>query len=181
MNKRLLVIFLILLSGTILFPGFQNPPSQPEENNARIKSVFIYNFTKYIEWPETYSNGTFIITLFGENKYLYAELQKMAATKSVGEQNIEIRRISHLDAMEKSNILFVLPENSHHMTEIVSRLKGQSTLLITEKPGMIKQGAVINFIVQDNKQKFELSKANAEKFNLKISSNLISLAIKAEK
>jgi hypothetical protein len=59
----------------------------------------------------------------------------------------------------------------------MSKIRGKSTLIITEKPGLARQGAAINFVVQENKTKFELNKGNAEKYDLKVSSNLLSLAI----
>ena len=48
-----------------------------EDTNAKIKAVFIYNFTKYIEWPKESSTGSFKIGVY-ENKLLYDELIKMS-------------------------------------------------------------------------------------------------------
>lgn len=171
-------VFLLVLFVAPLAMGFQNPPAG--DTNARIKSVFIYNFTRYIEWPTDYQSGNFIINMFGNNPTMLAELNAMAKTKTVGAQKIEIRNTTSLDGIGKCNILYVTPDVTTPIADIIAKIKGKSTLLVTEKPGFAKQGAAINFIVVESRQKFELNKANAEKYNLKVSAQLVTLSIPVE-
>lgn len=158
--------------------SFQQPAK--DDTNARLKAVFLYNFTKYIEWPEAYREGNFVITVYGSSSTLLAELRNITATKMLGQQKFEIKSTTSLDGIGKSHILFIPQETAFTMNEIAAKLKGKSTLIVTEKSGMAKQGSAINFVVIENKQKFELNKSNAEKYNLKVSSNLSSLAIPVE-
>jgi len=144
---------------------------------AKQKAVFIYNFTRYFEWPEKMKSGNFVIQLVGSNASLSAELNKMAASKQVGNQKLEIKLSSAIDPSVKPHIIFLLPESSDLLKEASSKYKGKGTLIVTEKPGLAKSGAVINFVAVDNKQKFEYSKNNAVKAGLKTSDGLNSLAI----
>jgi len=153
------------------------PP--PDDTNAKIKSTYLYNFTKYIEWPSKTKQGNFIIGVLGSSN-LASELNIMAATKKVGEQDLEIKIFNGLDALSKCHILYISADMASNFQAIVNKIKGQSTLLITEKPGLAKQGSAINFVVQNNKQLFELNKANAEKHELTVSSKLEQLALKVE-
>lgn len=150
---------------------------QQEDTNARIKAMFLYNFTKYIEWPAAYKEGNFVIGILGNNSTLLAELNKMASQKMAGNQKLEIRSLSSVEGASKCHIVYIQPDKGGELPDVLSKVKGKSALVITEKPGLAKQGAAINFVVQENKQKFELNKSNAEKYNLKVSSNLASLAI----
>lgn len=172
MKKLLFILFsfVLLTSATVVMPG------DSEEANARIKSIYIYNFTKYIEWPENYKDGTFVIGFLGNNSALFTELTKMAQSKKVGNQAIEIRNISSIDDNTQFNILFILSDNSGQLTEVITKTKGKSTLIVTEKPGLAEKGSAINFIVEDNKQKIELNKANIEKYKLKVASTLVSMS-----
>lgn len=165
----------ILLATAVFFLSAQKVDPR-EDTNAKIKAVYLYNFSKYVEWPEEYKNGSFVVTVIGNNPYLLAELEKMSQ-KKVGTQPISIKSISSVSSIEKSNIIFVPFESSGELTEIINKMKGRSTLVVTEKPGLAKQGAAINFIIKENKQLFELNKSNAERYKLKISSSLIPLAI----
>jgi len=173
MRRTLLLViaFLCISSGF----SFQQPVR--DDTNARMKAAFLYNFTKYIEWPEAYREGNFVIAVYGSSPSLLTELRNMTSTKSLGSQKFEIKSVSSLEAVGKSHILFIPQETSYTINEVTGKLKGKSTLLVTEKSGMAKLGAAINFVVIENKQKFELNKSNAEKYNLKVSSNLLSLAI----
>jgi YfiR/HmsC-like len=174
--KRILALFFGLVLPVVF--GFQTGPAG--DTNARIKSVFLYNFTRYIQWPDDYMTGNFVINVYGSNTALMAELNNMARLKSVGAQKIEIRQTTSLDGIGKANILYVTPDNAGIINDIVNKLKGKSTLLVTEKPGLAGKGAAINFVIVDNKQKFELNKSNAEKYSLKVSSALVNLAIPVE-
>ena len=49
-------------------------------------------------------------------------------------------------------------------------------LIITEKQGLAKVGATINFIIKENKQNFELNKTAATKAGLNVGSNVEKLA-----
>lgn len=174
-NKLLLIAALLCISVSF---SFQQPAK--DDTNARVKAVFLYSFTKYIEWPDTYKEGNFVITVYGGSTSLINELKAITSTKTLGSQKFEIKSASSIDAIGKTNILVIPQEANYKINDILARLKGKSTLLVTEKSGMAKQGSAINFVVVENKQKFELNKSNAEKYNLKVSSNLISLAITVE-
>ncbi len=147
-----------------------------EDTNAKIKAVYLYNFSKNVEWPEEYKNGSFVITFVGNNSSLLSELDKMAAQKTLGNQQISVKSVSSISGIEKSHIIFVPFESSALLGEIITKIKGNSILIVTEKPGLAKQGSAINFISKDNKQAFEINKANAEHYKLKINSNLMKLA-----
>ncbi len=169
MKHIVLVVFsLLFLSAHKIDPK--------DDTKAKIKAVYLYNFSKYIDWPEDYKSGSFVVTVLGANSSLLTELDKMASLKKLGNQEISVKSISSAGALEKSHIIFIPFENSGQLNEVISKIKGNSTLIVTEKQGLTKQGAAINFIVKDNKQAFELNKANAEHYKLKVSSNLVKLA-----
>lgn len=104
----------------------------------------------------------------------------MASTKKVGNQSFEIKTFANAGAITNCHMLIVAPDVATPLSEILSKIKKNSTLLITEKQGFAKQGAAINFVVQNNKPAFELNKTSAEKQDLKVSTNLLSLAIVVE-
>lgn len=146
------------------------------DTNAKYKTIFVYNFTKYIKWPSDYKNGAFKIGVFGETN-LYSELEKMAKTKKVGNQPIEVLKFSDVSDIEKCHILYVSPKKTDQVGTILKKISKTSTLLVTESPGMIDKGAIINFVVENNKLNFELNKKAASKYKLQISTNLEALAV----
>ena len=154
------------------------PPLAPD-TNTKVKAVFLYNFTKYIEWPQSYKSGNFVIGVVADEGFA-KEIDIFFSPKSIGSQRFEIKHFSKPSEISQSHMIFVSPNFTGNINEVINKIKGKSTLLIAEKAGMARQGAAINFTIIDNKQKFELNKANAEKYDLKVSSSLSNLAIKIE-
>jgi len=161
----------------ILLSGFKK--AGVVDTNSKIKAVFLYNFTKYIEWPKTYREGSFVIGVFGETP-LYRDLSKMAQTKKVANQPLEIKKFPTPQEIAKCHILYVSKNAGSDIYQVLKKIKSNSTLIVTEQHGMVDKGAGINFIVKNNRQKFELNKKNVEKYKLKISSTLEALAFEVK-
>ncbi len=163
------MLFFVLL-------GFQSS-AQLADPVAKIKVMFLYNFTKYIEWPQDYKQGDFVIGILGSgSENVKKELEKLAATKKAGVQNIVIKTYNSIGDIEKCHMLFIPEGKSGMLDDAMAKCKKTSTLIVTEKDGLARGGSAINFVVKDNKQNFELNKANIEKYNLNVSSSLLSLA-----
>jgi hypothetical protein len=167
MRKVLLVVFFL-----IGFFGYS------QAQKEKYQSLFIYNFTKYIKWPDTYSPGTFVIGVIG-NSTIIDDLNGMAASKKQTSNGatIEIKKYNSVDEIGACHILFVSENAVDKLGQIETKTSGKPVLLVTDTPGMGTKGAVINFIEKDGKIKFELNESQAEKRSLVVSSSLTSLAI----
>lgn len=173
-------LFIILLLPILLLTQSAAAPDQSEEAGARIKAIYIYNFTKYIEWPADYKEGNFVIGVYGTNAPLLGELHKMAASKMVGSQKMEIRNLQSASEAAVCHIVYVLADNSAQLADVLTKVKGKSTLIVTDKAGMTKQGSGINFAIVENKQKIELNRANIEKYKLKVASTLVEMSVQVK-
>ncbi len=168
--KKLYILFsfFLLLSASAF--------GQYEQAVAHTKVIFIYNFSKFFEWPPDYRQGDFVIGVVNANPTLLTELNKLASQKTSGNQHFVIKNYKSIDEIDKCNILYI-PENSNYMLpDAIKKLHNLSTLLITDYDGDAKKGSSINFIWKDNKQAFELNKTNVEKSHLNMSSSLRALA-----
>jgi hypothetical protein len=166
--------YLIVLFCLISF-RFQQPSNY--DANSKIKAVFLYNFTRYFEWPEQKKTDNFIIYIVGKNENLVSELKNLAKSKKVGNQDIEVRNSASFDASVSSHIIYFLPDlPSKPVSEAASKNKNKGALVVAEIPGACKSGASINFIVIENKLKFEYSKNTAVKAGLKTNDDFKALA-----
>lgn len=160
----------ILFLGLILFSF--SATSQSE----KFQAVFIYNFTKHIEWPESLRSGDFIIGVLGSSPII-SELETLAQSRKVGNQQIVVKRFKTTDEISLCHIIYIPSGRSGDLGAVIAAVKNHNSLIITDKEGLINAGAAINFVVSENKQKFELKKSNATKYGLKVSSDLERLAI----
>jgi|SRR3990170_2565454 len=144
--------------------------------NYKMHTVFIFSFTRYVQWPETYNSGDFEILVLGDSP-IVDELRAMAQAKKVGDRTIRVTKITEPSQIRKCNILFITSAKSNQITEILVKVTSQSILLVTEEPGLGAKGSNVNFITKDGKLAFELNQAAASKQGLKISNELSRLAI----
>jgi len=167
----LFIAFLTLSADVVERPLLQQKDDMP----AKIKAIYIYQFTKCFEWTNN-KEGNFTITVLGESTNLLNELGNTVRNKSVGVQKIEIKNHQTISEIEQTSVLYITPDKSNLLTEALSKFKGKSVLIITEKQGLARVGATINFIVDENKQKFELNKLAASKAGLNVGSGIEKLA-----
>jgi hypothetical protein len=150
--------------------------SVPAQVNYKMHSLFIYKFTQYIEWPAFASSGDFVIGVIGSSP-LTSELEALATTKKVGDRNIVVKKLTPASDASSCHIVFVSEGQSSHLTNIAAKLASNPTLILSETEGGSKKGAGINFIIVEDKMKFELNKSVLEKRGLKVSADLVKLAI----
>ena len=117
-----------------------------------------------------------MIYVVGKNENLISILKNLAETKKVGIQNIEIKNSQAYDPGINSNIIYFCPDALKPVSDAASKNKNKGTLVIAEAPGACKSGASLNFIVADNKVKFEYNKSTAVKAGLKTNDDLKPLA-----
>jgi hypothetical protein len=102
----------------------------------------------------------------------------MSNTKMIGTKKIIVKNYTSVSEISKPEILYILPDKSNVLPDVISKIKGKGTLLITEKAGSASAGAAINFVIVNNNIKFELNKTSAGKAGLVVSSKIESMALK---
>jgi hypothetical protein len=141
------------------------------------KALFMYNFTKDIEWPN--KNGDFVITVLG-NSPIVGELEKIATKKKVGNQPIKVLKVNNPSEIRYPHIVYIAPAKSSQLREVISNLNNKPVLVISDKPGLADQGSGINYVKINGKQKFEINPSQITDTGLKLNSFLISLGIVVE-
>ncbi len=144
--------------------------------NERFKSLFVYNFTKNIEWPSNYRQGDFVITVLG-NSAIYNELQQNVKGKRRGSQTIQVMQAANISSIGKCNMLYIPSQQSNLLEAAEKQLSGVPTVIITEKSGLMRQGADINIIQLDGRLQFEISSKRLESKSLTVAKTLVSLGI----
>lgn len=145
-----------------------------QDMDYRIHSVFLYNFTKYVQWPAAAQSGDFVIGVVGDSP-IYDELMKVTNGKMAGAQKIVVKKFKPSDAVDGCHMLFV--PSSANFDKVQAKTAGKPVLLITEKAGLSQKGSAINFVVRDNKWRFELNENATRSAGLKVASELSKLAI----
>ncbi|MTI23029.1 YfiR family protein, partial [Fulvivirga sp. RKSG066] len=135
-------------------------------------TLFVYNFTRYIQWPE--SNANITIGVLGDDPAIINAFKEMAEKKSSPTTKITVKQFSNPSEAADYQMVYIPKSNSAALKQI-GTLK--NTLVITEKEGLAKQGSYINFVTDNGKIRFEINKSGIDSSNLKVSGRLLGLAI----
>jgi len=149
--------------------------SQAKAQEEKYIGLFIYNFTKYFDWPDNMKTDDFVIDIIG-HKSVYEELTRLTQGKKVGTQNIVIKHFDSPQNLDKSNIIFVGHWQSRSIQNILTQVGNNSTLIISEMDGMLDKGSAINFVIRDGTIKFEMNAGAVKEKHLKTDPRLRQLA-----
>ena len=142
----------------------------------KYKSIFTLSFIRYIGWPEEVKQGDFVIGVL-KDKEVANWLRSLSKGKKFGYQNVVVKEFKTPAEISDCQVLYVSStvNMSKYASTIVDKVGGKNTLIVTERAGATKYGAMINFVIKEDKLKFEIKKDNASKFGLPISSKLSAM------
>lgn len=148
-----------------------------QAQKEQFQSLFVYNFMKYVKWPDAQNKSNFVIGVVGKGAMLQS-LQAMAKKKSqLNGRPIQVVQLDDASEYKSCQIIFIEQGKSDALGQISAATQNQPILVITDQKGLATQGAVINFMEDGGKIKFELNKSQADSRGLKIAGQLLSLAI----
>ena len=186
-----LIIFSIILSGIPLAAIGQNKTSQ--ELEYKLKAAFLYNFIKFVDWPEEKDagdKGKIIIGIIGKNDYkdafepvkdkkiknLETVVKYFNSINELEKNKSELNKAS--EDMKKCHLLFVCSSEKNNLEDIINIVKNNNVLMVGETEDFLKAGGIINFLLEDNKVRFEINLVAARQSKLTIRSQLLRLATK---
>jgi hypothetical protein len=144
----------------------------------RVKAAFLYKFGDYIEWPgDAFArpDSAVVIGVMGAD-VLADELGKIVAGRTIAGRPVTVRKLRRGDALAGLHLLFVGRSEGSRLADLFAETKGHAILTVTESDQAASPGSVINFVVVDDKVRFDIALQPAEQGNLKISSRLLAIA-----
>jgi hypothetical protein len=145
----------------------------------QVKAAFLYNFGKFVEWPANdfaSTNAPLIIGVYGEDPF-GNDIAEVVQGRNINGHPVVTRDVS-LSELKNCQILFIARSKQKSMNEILRALDGAGVLTVTENMDPAEPGFMINFVLENDRIRFEIDNTAAEKVGLKLSSKLLMLAIK---
>jgi len=144
----------------------------------QVKAAFLFNFAKFVEWPAeafTAADAPLQICVLGPDPF-GRDFEQIIVEKTVNGHRIEA---AHPDAVPQARacqILFIAFSDKQQLRQILEGLKGSSVLTVGDTPGFAQMGGMINFVLDDNRVRFEINVKAAELAHLKLSARLLTVA-----
>lgn len=139
---------------------------------SKAKAMLTLSFIRYVGWGENARKGDFVIGVV-RDKELVGHLKAQSAGKKFGFQEVVIKEFKSWEEATDCQVIYVSKNwNFNRNADAVITKVGKDTLIITEMEGATEHGSMINFVVRDEKLKFELSKKNASYAGIQFSAKL---------
>jgi len=168
--KRLLT----LLCGVLLALHWANvradAPSEYE-----VKAAFIHNIAKFVEWPAKPAAGSNLrLCILGQSPLTEAAVSLQG--KQVGNLVWELQSVYSRSSLKECHVLFIAASESGNLRHILEGINGSAVLTVGDSDGYAAQGVMVNFYIEQNKVRFEINAAAANRAELRIGSQLLKLA-----
>jgi hypothetical protein len=140
-----------------------------------VYSMMVFNFAKYVQWPDHAASGEFVIGVMGSHD-VFKTLNDWYGGKPRGAKTYVVKKFNSASEIADCDVLFIANSKSNEFENAKSKV-GKGTLVITDKNGLGAKGSGINFTTVNDKLKFELNQKAVESANLKVSGTLSAMAI----
>lgn len=167
----------ILLLVFLFQSGAGREISAGELSEYQVKAAFLYNFAKFVEWPERAYSGpaaNIVFCVMGEDPF--GDDLNVIKGKTVKEHKVAIKRISGDADAQTCHILFISRSEEGRLEEALSALGKAPVLLVGDMERFARRGGMINFLMEKNRVTFEVNAEAAKKAGLSVSSQLLKLA-----
>jgi hypothetical protein len=168
--------FASMLAITLAIAGIARADDSPTE--YKVKAAFIYNFSQFIEWPDTAfenNDAPFIVAVVGTNPF-HGLLDRAFAGKRIGARRAVVQHFDSIDQVGPCQILFIPATSDDSLTQLIKKIQDRPILTIGENENLPSLGGCCRFFTEDDRIHFEINLDAAEAAHLKISSKLLKLA-----
>jgi YfiR/HmsC-like len=172
----MVVILAMLVSaylGTAPKGYAQDPPP-----DYQIKAAYLFNFIKYVDWPEeAFADplSPIVIGIVGDDPFGSA-LPQVVVGKTVQGRDLVIRKYRAGEDLRSSQILFISASEKKRIPQLLASLLGSSTLTVADINGFLEEGGMIELFSEGNRVRFSIDLDATIRAKLKISAKLLNLA-----
>jgi hypothetical protein len=136
----------------------------------QIKVAFIFNFSKYVDWPTSVQSDTLMICGYGDGDDVLSSI----SGKSAQGKTITIKKLSNPKESDSCHIVYI--RSGVSADEILANVKNKHVLTVGDESGFLNKGGMIGFKMSDGKVVFDINATLARGNGLTISSQLLKFA-----
>jgi hypothetical protein len=171
-------LFLLLSAGLgnalLVSPAFSSDITMQE---YEIKAAYLYNFSKFVEWPPQAlppSQNKLTFCILGDSPF--ESFSNTLRDRKVGGRIIVVKHAEKVEVAAECNVLFVSASEQAEVYHHLSALQGRAILTVGETRGFARSGGIIEFFLQEKRVRFRINIDAAARVGLTLSSHLLELA-----
>lgn len=159
--------------------SYRQAPQLETSNEHKIKAVFLFNFSHYVEWPIDVlpeDDSPFVIGILGKDPFgVY--LDETVSNEYVKKHPLVIKRFEHVEQIATCHILYIIPANKDELKGILESLASKKNILtVSDATTFARLGGMIRLYTEENKTRIRINLKAVKNSDLVISSKLLRLA-----
>jgi hypothetical protein len=165
----------LLAALALAVPSLRTAQAQGQE--YALKAVFLYNFCRFIEWPEhafASRDEPIIIGVLGQDPF-GPLLEQTVQGESVRGRRIVVERYRRASEI-RSHVLFVSAEDESRLPEVLAAIGNQSVVTVGETESFLDRGGMIALTAEANRVRLRINPTRLRAANLVASSKLLRVA-----
>jgi hypothetical protein len=172
-KKFLVVLLLVWIASAAAIPTAHGQEKAIGEYD--VKAAFLYNLTKFIEWPDKSLDQKSALTIYILGDAPFGNALDAIRGKTIKGKAIVVKKTNSLDILKHGDILFISNSEKGRLEQILKGISGLPILTVGDTESFAENGVIVNFYIEDNKIRFEINIEAAKRAGLRISSNLLRL------
>lgn len=138
-----------------------------------IRSAMIYNFCKFVQWPESDLDTLVLGVMAAPDATLdFSSIQG----KAVHDSYIKVKQIASNEDLVGCQLLFIPKGMENELQGAFAAAQAESILTISEIDGFCSQGGIIQLVERRGKLRFFINNKAAGESRLTLSSQLLKMA-----
>jgi hypothetical protein len=172
--------FLVVLLWVVLPAAASG--GEEESLLTQLKVAYLYNFTRFVEWPGAPADRPFVIRVLGDPEFAEQLRVLERQRRQVGPRPIEVHAESLAEIGQPGEILFVGTGAQGRLDAIVRETAGKPVLLVADTPGSARRGIAIELFRKPDvfrkteRLRFRINPSAIERRGLVVSAQLYDVA-----
>lgn len=163
----------------MLFAGAATNAAAAPPSEYAVKAAYLSKLGLFIEWPKSvFASPTspIILCVAGDSPFGDA-LDKVAEGQRVAEHPIAVRYLKSVSRDDGCGILYLASADAKSVSAALEAVSGTGVLTITDASRLPHGGGIVEFVVQDNRVRFNVDEQAAAQNGITISAHLLGLAL----
>jgi hypothetical protein len=148
----------------------------PSATEAEVEAVYLYNFAKFIRWPQAAASQSISLCVV-KDEPLASALQRIVAGEVVDGRNLRAKSLSDVSEGTDCNILLLGPPEDLHVREDLAVLHHAPVVTVSNDVGFLQQGGMIQFAMIGGAVRFSVNLDAARRAGVTLSSQLLKVAL----
>ncbi|WP_018230356.1 YfiR family protein [Methyloversatilis universalis] len=153
----------------------RQPAAQTDVPEDQLKAAFVFNFAKYVEWPDGAPAGSPLVICVIGGEGFGAALSQFDGRVLAGRTLQVLRHVAPADAVA-CHVAVLAEPGTRRLAGLLRQLPAQGVLTVGDGEDFIDEGGMIGLVRSGDRLQFDINQPALQRAGLRASSQLLKLA-----